>query len=173
MSADGVSLISFLDAPFLVGDPGGRVVYVNPAFEQRFCPGGDDVLGSEMAGLFEGGGREALLNAVAEVCANGSTVRFRMREESRGYMGICSPIEAPMQAPVEERGDRVGVVILLCDEPEMDARLVAPQREIHEPLYEALTPNAPELAERRLALAVGVGLVLEGCDQNALAHRSS
>ena len=137
MSADGVSLISFLDAPLLVGDPDGRVVFVNPAFERCFCPG-DDVLGKEMASLFEGGGREALLNAVAEVCANGSTVRFRMREESRGYLGICSPIEAPMQSPLEARGDRVGVVILLCDEPEMDARLLAVQHEIQEPLDEAL-----------------------------------
>ena len=35
-------------------------------------------------------------------------------------------------------GDRVGVVVLLCDEPEVDARLLAVQQEIQEPLDEAL-----------------------------------
>ena len=134
MTTDGVSLISFLDAPFLVGDPNGCIVYVNPAFERRFGTGDDELLGREMATLFAGGGREAVLAAVAEVCANGSTVRFRMREEGKGYVGVCSPIEVPGAA----RGDRVGVVILLCDEPDVDARLLAVQHEIQEPLDEAL-----------------------------------
>jgi PAS domain S-box-containing protein len=134
MSADGVSLISFLDAPFMVGDPDGRIVYVNPAFERRFGTGDDELLGREMATLFAGGGREVLLAAVAEVCANGATARFRMREDGTGYVGVCSPIEAAAKAP----GDRVGVVVLLCDEPEVDARLLAVQQEIQEPLDEAL-----------------------------------
>ena len=30
------SLLSFLDAPVIVGDPEGRAVYVNPAFQSRF-----------------------------------------------------------------------------------------------------------------------------------------
>ena len=34
------SLLSFLDAPVVVGDPEGRAVYVNPAFEARFGQGG-------------------------------------------------------------------------------------------------------------------------------------
>jgi PAS domain S-box-containing protein len=134
MSADGVSLISFLDAPFLVGDPEGRIVYVNPAFERRFASGDDELLGCEMAALFAGGGREALLAAVAQVCENGETARFRMREDGKGYVGVCSPIEAAAKTP----GDRVGVVVLLCDEPEIDARLLAVQQEIQEPLDEAL-----------------------------------
>ncbi len=128
---DGVSLLSFLDAPLLVGDPEGRIVYVNPAFERRFCSQGEEVRGDDMASLFAGGGREAILSAVAEVCSNGETVRFRMREEGHGYLGLASPIEA--------RADRVGVVILLFDEPAVDERLVTLQREIQEPLDEALT----------------------------------
>jgi PAS domain-containing protein len=132
---DGASLISFLDTPFLVGDPDGRVVYVNPAFERRFCPEGEQLQGVELASLFEGGGREALLNAVAEVCNNGQTARFRMREERRGYLGLVSPIEARG----EESTDRVGVVILLVDEPAIHAKLQAVHREIEEPLEEAMS----------------------------------
>lgn len=30
------SLLNFLDAPIVVGDPEGRVIYVNPAFERAF-----------------------------------------------------------------------------------------------------------------------------------------
>ncbi len=130
---EGVSLLSFLDAPCLVIDPEGRVVYANPAFERRFAEDGEPVQGRELAALFEGGGREAVLTAVAEVCANGRTARFRMREERRGYLGLASPIEAPG----EERQDRVGVVVLLLDEPAIDAKLQAVHREMEEPLEEA------------------------------------
>jgi hypothetical protein len=126
---DGTSLLSFLDTPFLVGDPEGRIVFVNPSFEERFCSDGEEFRGEEMATLFAGGGREAMLRAVAEVCDNGETVRFRMREDGRGYLGIASPIESS--------ADRVGVVILLCDEPDLDERLAAVQQEIQEPLDEA------------------------------------
>jgi hypothetical protein len=129
---DGVSLLDFLDAPFLVIDPEGRVVYVNPAFELRFCPGGEKVQGAALVALFEGGGREAMLQAVADVCSKGTTVRFRMREGSRGYLGLASPIEAP------EGAARVGAVILLYDEPAIDAKLQAVHREIQEPLDEAM-----------------------------------
>jgi len=31
------SLLSFLDAPVVVGDPDGRAAYVNPTFETRFA----------------------------------------------------------------------------------------------------------------------------------------
>jgi hypothetical protein len=131
---DGVSLLNFLDTPFLVGDPDGRVVYVNSAFERRFCPDGEEVQGQQLAMLFEGGGREALLNAVAEVCNNGQTYRFRMREDERGYLGVVSPIEASGGAST----DRVGVVILLMDEAAIDAKLQAVHREIQEPLDEGV-----------------------------------
>jgi hypothetical protein len=131
---DGVSLLSFLDAPCLVGDPDGRVVYVNPSFERRFPQDGGPVQGLELVSLFEGGGREAVLNAVAEVCSGGHTVRFRLREAENGFLGLCSPIEAPGEADAT----RVGVVILLMDEPVIDAKLQAVQREIEEPLDEGI-----------------------------------
>ena len=37
------SLLAFLNAPVLVGDPEGRVVYLNPAFESRFQTRADAV----------------------------------------------------------------------------------------------------------------------------------
>ena len=39
------SLLSFLDAPVVVGDPDGRAVYVNPAFEARFGVAAEGVTG--------------------------------------------------------------------------------------------------------------------------------
>ncbi len=131
---DSVSLLSFLEAPCLVGDPDGRVVFVNPAFERRFPHEGGPVQGVELVSLFEGGGREAILNAVAAVCKDGQSVRFRLREGEHGFLGLCSPIEAQAESAV----DRVGVVILLMDEPAIDAKLQAVQREIEEPLTEAM-----------------------------------
>jgi len=131
---EGVSLLNFLDAPFMVIDPDGRAIYVNPSFEKRFCPDGEKVEGQPLVTLFEGGGREAILKAVADVCEKGTTVRFRMREGSRGFLGLASPIEAP-----GAEAGRVGVVILLNDEPAIDAKLQAVHREIDEPLDEAMT----------------------------------
>ena len=51
------SLLSYLDAPIVVGDPEGRAVYVNPAFEQRFPRAGAQALGLPLAELFDGGAR--------------------------------------------------------------------------------------------------------------------
>ncbi len=124
------SLLNFLGAPILVGDPEGRVIYANPAFERAFSLKSEDVRGEPLAGVFGGGGREAILGAVAEVCRCGETVNFRLKEADTGFLGLASPIEA-------ER-DRVGVVILLTEEPAADERLLAYQGEISEPLDEAL-----------------------------------
>lgn len=134
---DGASLLNFLDAPFLVGDPDGWIVYANPAFARCFASSRGNIVGTEMAAVFSGGGREAMLNAVARVCEQGDTVRFRLREEGRGFLGLASPINSPAD-DVAADSDRLGVVILLLDEPEMDARLASVQHEIHEPLEEAL-----------------------------------
>jgi PAS domain-containing protein len=131
---DGGSLLSFLDAPCLVGDPNGRVVYANPAFERRFPAPSEGLLGVELVSLFEGGGREAILNAVALVCSGGQTVHFRLREDERGFLGLCSPIEAPGDVA----GARVGVVVLLMDEPAPDAKLQSLHGEIKEPLGEGI-----------------------------------
>ncbi|MBW2383419.1 MAG: PAS domain-containing protein [Deltaproteobacteria bacterium] len=120
------SLLSFLGAPVVVGDPEGRCVYVNSAFERSFKTSLDAARGEALAQLFSGGGREAILGAVAEVCTRGETVSFRLKEGDAAYLGLCSPIEAEL--------DRVGVVILLTDEPDLDQRLLVFQGEIAEPL---------------------------------------
>jgi hypothetical protein len=130
-TTEGQSLLGFLDAPIVVGDPEGRVIFVNPAFERRFCRGGKSPQGDPLATLFAGGGREAMLASVAEVCSKGESVKFRLREDGAGYLAVASPIEAA--------DDRVGVVILLTDEPLMDGRLLDFHREIHEPLEESMS----------------------------------
>lgn len=122
------SLLSFVDAPVVVGDPDGRAAYVNPAFESRFSCQAEAVTGQPLANLFDGGVREAVLGAVAEVCAQGSTVRFRVRQSSVGYAAVASPIVA--------EDARVGVVILLIETTDKEERLLALQREIQQPLDE-------------------------------------
>jgi len=122
------SLLSFLDAPVVVGDPEGRAVYVNPAFEARFGVTARDVGGIPLAELFDGGAREALLRAVADVCARGESVRFPLRARGAGFLAVVSPIVADEA--------RVGAVILLKEEIEGVERLLAIQREIADPLDE-------------------------------------
>ena len=80
---------------------------LNPAFESRFCQSGASPRGEHLAALFAGGGREAILAAVASVCTEGRTVNFRLREDGAGYLAVASPIQA--------EGNQVGVVILLTD----------------------------------------------------------
>ncbi|MBW2272306.1 MAG: PAS domain-containing protein [Deltaproteobacteria bacterium] len=128
--SDNQSLLSFIDSPIVVGDPDGRAIYANPAFEARFCQSRGSPRGEHLAALFAGGGREAMLAAVASVCTQGETVRFRLREDGVGYLAVASPIDA--------EGDRVGVVILLTDEPTMDGRFLDFYREIQEPLEEVV-----------------------------------
>jgi nitrogen-specific signal transduction histidine kinase len=130
VSENLTSLLNFLDAPLMIGDPDGRVVWVNPAFESTFDCYADGVRGQPLAMLFDGGGREAVLSAVAQVCARSETVRFRLKRDGKGLLGVCSPIEA--------EGGSVGVVILLTLEPDTDERLLAYQAEIAEPLDEAV-----------------------------------
>lgn len=120
------SLLSYLDAPVVVGDPEGRAVYANPAFEKRFGRPGARALGRPLAELFEGGGREAVLRAVASVCDGGASVRFRVRERGVGFAAVASPIVA--------EDARVGVVILLKEEIEGVERLLALHRDVQDPL---------------------------------------
>jgi PAS domain S-box-containing protein len=121
------SLMDFVAAPLLVGDPEGRVVYVNPAFEREFGRSREEVSGQPLSVLFEGGGREAILDAVARVCAGEAQVRFHLREAHGGFAVLASPVE------VEE--GRVGVIVLLTEEGG-DERLLAFQRAVREPLDE-------------------------------------
>ena len=125
------SLMDFIDTPVLVGDPEGRAVYVNPAFERHFEASKAAVTGVPLANLFEGGGREAVLRAVVRVCSGEPPERFRLREGGRGWVVLASPVEA-------DEG-RVGVVILLTEEPSPDERLHAFRREIQGPLDELAT----------------------------------
>lgn len=130
MKAEGASLLDFVGAPVLVGDPDGRVVYANPAFEQSFRIAPGAASGQELASLFAGGAREAVLAAVVAICNGAEQVRFKLREEHRDYLGMASPIAAEK--------DAVGVVLLLTDEPEQDPRLRVFQNEVKEPLDEAV-----------------------------------
>jgi PAS fold len=122
------TLLSYLDAPVVIGDPDGCAVYVNPAFEARFERAVGRVPGAPLAELFEGGAREAVLGAVVVACTQGESVRFRLREGAAGFSAVASPIEA--------QGEQVGVVILLKEEVEGLERVLALHREMERPLDE-------------------------------------
>lgn len=122
------SLLSFMDAPVVVGDPDGAAVYVNPAFEARFDVTTDSTQGMPLSELFEGGGREAVLRSVAQVLTHAESVRFRVRERGVGFAAVASPIVAQDAC--------VGVVILLKEEVEGGERLMAIHREIADPVDE-------------------------------------
>lgn len=150
------SLMDFVETPVLVGDPDGRVVYVNPCFERAFSLVREETIGVSLAGLFEGGAREAMLDAVARVCGGAPPMNFRLREGDKGYAVIASPVEA--------EGGRVGVVMLLNQETSTDDRLLTFRREILEPMDE-LTQCLADFSEQtggrrddtvRLLIADGV-----------------
>jgi len=122
------TLLSFLDAPVVVGDPDGAAVYANPAFEMRFERAIGRVPGVPLAELFEGGAREAVLRAVVSACRQGESVRFRVREGAVGFSAVASPIEA--------QGEQVGVVILLKEEVEGVERILSLHRQMEQPLDE-------------------------------------
>lgn len=128
MTGESRSLLTFLPAPVAVGDPDGRAVYVNPAFQERFDVAPGEVRGRPLAELFVGGGREAVLQATARVCREGGEARFRVREDGRGYAVVASPIVAEQQT--------VGLVFLFCEEGAGEERLLAFHREVAEPLAE-------------------------------------
>ena len=135
------TLLSFLDAPVVIGDPDGCAVYANPAFELRFERAVGRVPGAQLAELFEGGAREAVLRAVVVACTQGESVRFRLREGSVGFSAVASPIEA--------QGEQVGVVILLKEEVEGLERVLALHREMERPLDE-LSQAIQQLSEHQI-----------------------
>lgn len=152
----GRSLLDFVQTPVLVGDPDGRTVYVNPAFEEDFLATAESVAGQPIANLFAGGGREAVLRAVARVCGDQSVSkveRFGVLVEERGYKALASAVEA--------EGGRVGVILLLVRESAGEARMHSFGREILAPLDE-LSASLSNLAEHattpvaRIALADAV-----------------
>ena len=146
-------------SPVLVGDPDGRVVYVNPAFEADFLVPLDEVAGHPVANLFAGGGREAVLHAVARVCNSQAAIdseRFSLIVEDRGYKAIVSAVEA--------EGGHVGVILLLVRESAGEARMHSFRREIQAPLDEltaclstvAEFATGPDALAQRIAIADGV-----------------
>jgi hypothetical protein len=126
VSGESRSLLSFLAVPVLVADPEGRAVYANPCFETRFGVTSGGAHGLPLARLFEGGAREQVLQAVAAVCDQGEQVRLKLRHGDAGYAAIVSPVIADRV--------RVGAMVVLCDEPLMEERLVAFHRAIQDPL---------------------------------------
>ena len=159
MNAGSRSLLDFIQTPVLVGDPDGRVVYVNPAFETDFLVPLEEVAGLPVAHLFAGGGREAVLSAVAHVCGNqgeAKAERFSVLVEERGYRALASAVEA--------EGGRVGVILLLLREGAGEARMHSFRREIQAPLDElgacfaslAEHADGPRAQAQRLAIADGV-----------------
>ena len=122
------TLLSYLDAPVVIGDPDGQAVYVNPAFELRFERAIGRVPGVLLAELFEGGAREAVLRAVMRAVREGENVRFRLREGAQGFSAVASPIASD--------GESVGVVILLKEEVEGLERVLALHRSMEQPMDE-------------------------------------
>jgi len=155
------SLLSFLDSPIVVGDPDGRAAYVNPAFETRFSVSAESVTGQPLASLFEGGVREAILRAVAEVCTSGKSTRFRLRHTGIGYAGLASPIVA--------EDARVGFVILLFESATEDERIHALQRAIHDPLEE-VRRSLEELLDHTASRNDESGLALAETGAKALGR---
>ena len=144
MNIGSRSLLDFLEAPVVVGDPDGRAVYTNPAFDAAFGTSREQARGESLASLFQGGGREAMLQAVAQVCGGSSAIRFRLRNGELGYSALASPIEV-------EQG-RVGVLILLSEEVHVTDLVPLLQRDVEEPLDEiarCLGELSQQLATRR------------------------
>ena len=148
----GRSLLDFIQTPVLVGDPDGRTVYVNPAFEADFLATAEQVAGQPIANLFAGGGRESVLRAVARVCGDqsvSSVERFGVFVEERGYKALASAVEA--------EGGRVGVILLLVRESAGEARMHSFGREILTPLDE-LSASLSNLAEHATTPAARIQL---------------
>ena len=126
------SLLELFGAPCFVADSEGRIVYANPAFTAAFASeqASGSLEGLELEAVFEGGAREAVLQAVAAVFHSDDVASFRLRERSRAYSGLASPIR--------EGCDCVGVAVMLGDELLTDTRALGLHAEIEEPLAESI-----------------------------------
>ena len=129
-AAEEMSLLGHLDAPILVGDPDGCIVYANQSFRDHFCGHDEDPVGEPLAMVFGGGAREAVLMATAEVLQRGQAARLNIREGGNAYTGLCSPIEA--------EDDHVGVVMVMLEEQSNEEHLTGLADEIAEPIAAAL-----------------------------------
>jgi PAS domain-containing protein len=140
VGAANLSLLSFLDAPVLVGDPEGRAAYVNPAFESRFGVSAEGVSGQPLAALFDGGLREGMLRAVAEACERGTTARFQLHHAGVSYAAVASPIVA--------EDARVGVVVVMVESGATEERLRALGSRVHQSCQE-LGQQLAKLSQKR------------------------
>jgi nitrogen-specific signal transduction histidine kinase len=146
MTGASISLLDFLDAPIVVGDPDGRVVYMNSAFEKTCRVSGACSDSQFLAGLFDGGGREAVLRAVSVVCSTGESVRFRLRLDEAGFVALASPLKSDQAS--------VGVVILLTEEPSSGPRVLALHRGVQTQLDE-ISRGLGELSDATGGLRAG------------------
>lgn len=153
MGAGNLSLLSFLDAPVLVGDPDGRAAYVNPAFESRFGVSAEGVSGQALAALFDGSLREGMLRAVAEACERGTTARFQLSHAGVTYAAVASPIVA--------EDARVGVVVVLVESGATEERLHALASRVHQSC-EDLGGQLAQLREKLAAEAPAVRALTDG-----------
>jgi hypothetical protein len=128
VNASDRSLLSFIDAPVVVGDPSGNAVWANPAFHGAFGLEPAGLAARPLAELFSGGGRERVLGAIVQVCQGGGSERFPLREGVHDYHAVVSAIEAD--------GECVGVVILLKEGLARTERLIALHRRLDEPIGE-------------------------------------
>ena len=156
---EGSSLLDFVDSPVIVGDPDSRVIYVNASCERRLGISADSARGESLSSLFEGGSRESVLKAVAEVCTHGRTAHFKLREAGFDYLAQASPIQA--------EGDSVGVVILMTDEPASSPRPRNPVVPIIESVGETiacLQELAIEITDSRVNEIIDRGLLFRKLD---------
>jgi len=153
-AAESISLLGYVQTPILVGDPEGRIVYANPAFCSIFCTGADDPIGRPLAMVFGGGAREAVLSATASVLEGGRAARLQLREAGRGYTGLASPIEA--------EDDRVGVIMVLLEEPSNEDQLGGLVEEVASPLVAAMDSIRLASSELRAVLTERQQGLLEG-----------
>ena len=145
MTAGSVSLLDFLDAPVLVGDPDGRVVYVNSAFEA--CSGiaarGREGPAARRASSTAAGARRCC--APSRACArSGSRCGSGCGWDAVGYAALASPIKSNESS--------VGVVILLSEELEQRSpRARAPPRDPRAPRRDRALPDRAVGGHRRAA----------------------
>lgn len=153
-AAESISLLGYVQTPILVGDPEGRIVYANPAFCSIFCADAEDPIGRPLAMVFGGGAREAMLSATASVLEGGRSARLQLREAGHGYTGLASPIDA--------EDDRVGVIMVLLEEPSNEDQLGGLVEEVAAPLGEALESLRVASSELRGVLTERQHDLLEG-----------
>ncbi len=153
-AAESISLLGYVQTPILVGDPEGRIVYANPAFCSIFADGAEDPIGQPLAMVFGGGAREAVLSATASVLQGGRAARLQLREAGHGYTGLASPIDA--------EDDRVGVIMVLLEEPSNEDQLGGLLEEVAAPLGEAMDSIQAASSELQAVLTQRQRDLLEG-----------